>query len=88
MTRIVIYTIKIIHIRPIAKIEAGATPNPTIETVKKIAGALGVSLDERRRRIESGKEITMQSVFEKILKEDERKGYFRLHNGVAKIELK
>ncbi|ROL55748.1 XRE family transcriptional regulator [Bacteroidetes/Chlorobi group bacterium MS-B_bin-24] len=29
----------------IAKIEAGATPNPTIETVKKIAGALGVSLD-------------------------------------------
>ncbi len=29
----------------IAKIEAGATPNPTIETVKKIADALGVSLD-------------------------------------------
>jgi len=29
----------------IAKIEAGATPNPTIDTVKKIAEALGVSLD-------------------------------------------
>lgn len=29
----------------IAKIEAGATPNPTIETVRKIADALGVSLD-------------------------------------------
>ena len=30
----------------IAKIEAGATPNPTIETVKKIADALGVSVDD------------------------------------------
>ena len=30
----------------IAKIEAGATPNPTIDTVKKIADALGVSLDD------------------------------------------
>ena len=29
----------------IAKIEAGATRNPTIDTVKKIADALGVSLD-------------------------------------------
>jgi len=29
----------------IAKIEAGTTPNPTIDTVKKIADALGVSLD-------------------------------------------
>lgn len=29
----------------IAKIEAGATPNPTIDTVKKIADALGVSVD-------------------------------------------
>jgi len=29
----------------IAKIEAGATPNPTIDTVKKIADALGVSFD-------------------------------------------
>jgi len=30
----------------IVKIEAGSTPNPTIETVKKIADALGVSLDD------------------------------------------
>ena len=30
----------------IAKIETGATPNPTIGTVKKIAEALGVSLDD------------------------------------------
>lgn len=30
----------------VAKIETGATPNPTIDTVKKIADALGVSLDE------------------------------------------
>jgi len=30
----------------IAKIEAGATPNPTINTVKKIANALGASLDD------------------------------------------
>ena len=30
----------------IAKIEAGSTPNPTIETVKKIVDALGVSLDD------------------------------------------
>ena len=29
----------------IAKIEAGATPNPTIDTVKKIADALGISID-------------------------------------------
>ena len=29
----------------IAKIKAGSTPNPTIDTVKKIADALGVSLD-------------------------------------------
>jgi len=29
----------------VAKIETGATPNPTIDTVKKIAGALDVSLD-------------------------------------------
>ena len=29
----------------IAKIEAGSTPNPRIETVKKIADALGVTLD-------------------------------------------
>ena len=30
----------------ISKIEAGSTPNPTIDTVKKIADALGVSLDD------------------------------------------
>lgn len=30
----------------IAKIEAGATPDPRIETVKKIANSLGVSLDD------------------------------------------
>ena len=29
----------------VAKIETGATPNPTIDTVKKIADALNVSLD-------------------------------------------
>ena len=30
----------------IVKIESGETPNPTIDTVKKIAAALGVSVDE------------------------------------------
>ena len=30
----------------IAKIESGSTPNPRIETVKSIADALGVSLDD------------------------------------------
>jgi predicted transcriptional regulator len=30
----------------IAKIEAGSTPDPRIETVKKIADALNVSLDD------------------------------------------
>ncbi len=30
----------------ITKIESGNTPNPTIDTVKKIADALGVSLDD------------------------------------------
>lgn len=30
----------------VAKIETGATPNSTIETVQKIADALGVSLDK------------------------------------------
>ena len=29
----------------IAKIEAGSTPDPRIETVKKIADALGVTID-------------------------------------------
>jgi transcriptional regulator with XRE-family HTH domain len=30
----------------IAKIETGSTPDPRIETVKKIADALGVTLDD------------------------------------------
>ena len=30
----------------IVKIESGDTPNPTIDTVKKIAGALGMGVDE------------------------------------------
>lgn len=30
----------------IAKIETGATPNPTIDTVKKIAEALGVGVED------------------------------------------
>lgn len=30
----------------IAKIEAGATLNPSIDTVKKLAAALGVSVDD------------------------------------------
>lgn len=30
----------------VAKIESGFTPNPTIETVKKLAVALGISLDD------------------------------------------
>ena len=33
----------------IAKIEAGSTPDPRIETVKKIADALGVLLDDLMR---------------------------------------
>jgi len=30
----------------VVKIESGDTPNPTIDTIKKIAAALGVSVDE------------------------------------------
>ena len=30
----------------IAKIEAGSTPDPRIDTVKRIADALGITLDE------------------------------------------
>ena len=30
----------------IVKIESGDTPNPTIETVRKIADALGISIDD------------------------------------------
>jgi len=35
-----------ITLHTITKIESGATPDPRIETVKKIADALGVSVDE------------------------------------------
>jgi len=35
-----------ITLHTITKIESGATPDPRIETVKKIAEALSVSLDE------------------------------------------
>jgi transcriptional regulator with XRE-family HTH domain len=35
-----------ITLHTITKIESGATPDPRIETVKKIADALGVSIDE------------------------------------------
>ena len=34
-----------ITLHTITKIESGATPDPRIETVKKIADALGVSID-------------------------------------------
>lgn len=30
----------------LTKIESGETPNPTIDTVKKISAALGTSIDE------------------------------------------
>ena len=35
-----------ITLHTITKIECGATPDPRIETVKKIADALGVSVDD------------------------------------------
>ncbi len=35
----------------ITKIEAGDTPNPTIDTMKKIADALGVSVDDLMKTI-------------------------------------
>ena len=35
----------------IAKIEAGATPNPTIDTVKKIADALKISIDDLAKQV-------------------------------------
>ncbi len=38
-----------ITLHTITKIESGATPNPRIETVKKIADALGVSIDDLMR---------------------------------------
>ncbi|OGY09141.1 MAG: hypothetical protein A2782_03185 [Candidatus Blackburnbacteria bacterium RIFCSPHIGHO2_01_FULL_43_15b] len=30
----------------VVKIESGDTPNPTIDTIKKISAALGVSIDD------------------------------------------
>ncbi|MBU4274785.1 helix-turn-helix domain-containing protein [Patescibacteria group bacterium] len=35
-----------ITLHTITKIESGSTPNPTIETMAKIAKALGVSIDD------------------------------------------
>ncbi|MDA2922466.1 helix-turn-helix domain-containing protein [Patescibacteria group bacterium AH-259-L07] len=35
-----------ITLHTITKIESGATPDPRIKTVKKIADALGVSVDD------------------------------------------
>jgi len=35
-----------ITLHTITKIESGSTPNPTIETMAKIAKALGVSIEE------------------------------------------
>ena len=35
-----------ITLHTITKIESGATPNPTIETMAKIAKALGVSIED------------------------------------------
>jgi len=39
-----------ITLHTITKIESGATPDPRIETVKKIADALGVSIDDLIRK--------------------------------------
>jgi len=39
-----------ITLHTITKIESGATPNPRIETVKKIADALGVSIDDLMKK--------------------------------------
>jgi len=38
-----------ITLHTITKIESGATPDPRIKTVKKIADALGVSIDDLMR---------------------------------------
>ncbi|MEW6617984.1 MAG: helix-turn-helix transcriptional regulator [bacterium] len=38
-----------ITLHTITKIESGTTPDPRIETVKKIADALGVSIDDLMR---------------------------------------
>ena len=39
-----------ITLHTITKIESGATPNPRIETVKKIADALDVSIDDLMKK--------------------------------------
>ena len=39
-----------ITLHTITKIESGATPDPRIETVKKIADALGISVDDLLRK--------------------------------------
>ncbi len=38
-----------ITLHTITKIESGSTPNPTIETMAKIAKGLGVSIDDLMR---------------------------------------
>jgi len=38
-----------ITLHTITKIESGATPDPRIETAKKIADALGISIDDLMR---------------------------------------
>ena len=39
-----------VTLHTITKIESGATPDPRIETVKKIADALGISVDDLLRK--------------------------------------
>ncbi len=39
-----------ITLNTITKIESGATPDPRIETVRKIADALGISVDDLLKR--------------------------------------
>ncbi len=39
-----------ITLHTITKIESGATPDPRIETIKKIADALGVSIDDLMKK--------------------------------------
>jgi DNA-binding XRE family transcriptional regulator len=39
-----------ITLHTITKIESGAMPDPRIETVKKIANALGISIDDLMKK--------------------------------------
>ncbi len=48
---------KILLSHTIVKIEADSTPDPRIETVKKIADALGVSLDDLIHPVKYGKAV-------------------------------